>query len=76
MCEDEELDPSRVDEISWCQAEHVLSRPLGQMTSHKFTVTTSVGIRNLENRVAEIVVREMKSAKPDTLGCSQAHEVW
>jgi hypothetical protein len=33
VCEDGDLDPSRVDQISWWQAVHVLSRPLGQMTS-------------------------------------------
>jgi hypothetical protein len=33
VCEDEDLDPSRVAHISWCQAVRVLSRPLGQKTS-------------------------------------------
>ena len=28
VCEGEELDPSRVDQISWCQVVRVLSRPL------------------------------------------------
>ena len=31
--EDEELDPSRADQISWSQTVHVLNRPLGQKTS-------------------------------------------
>jgi hypothetical protein len=33
VCEDEDLDPSRVVQISWWQVVHVLSRPLGQKTS-------------------------------------------
>ena len=33
VCEGEELDPSRVDQISWCQTVLVLSRPFGQKTS-------------------------------------------
>jgi hypothetical protein len=33
VCEDEDLDPSQVDQISWCQAVRVLIRPLGQKTS-------------------------------------------
>ena len=31
----------------------------------QFTVTSSAGIRNREKRVADIVVRELKRAKPD-----------
>jgi hypothetical protein len=31
--EGEELDPSRVDQISWCQVVRVRNRPLGQRTS-------------------------------------------
>ncbi len=31
--EGEDVDPSRVAQISWCQAVRVLSRPLGQKTS-------------------------------------------
>jgi hypothetical protein len=27
VCEGEELDPSRVDQISWCQVVRVLNRP-------------------------------------------------
>jgi hypothetical protein len=34
-------------------------------TEDLFTVTSSVGIRNREKRVAEIVVRELKRAKPE-----------
>jgi hypothetical protein len=41
-----------------------------------FTVTSSIGIRNRDKRVADIVVRELKRAKPDAWGCIQAHEVW
>ena len=33
VCEGEDLDPSRVDQISWYQTVHVLNRPLGQKTS-------------------------------------------
>jgi hypothetical protein len=33
VCEGEDLDPSQVAQISWCQSVHVLIRPLGQKTS-------------------------------------------
>jgi hypothetical protein len=33
VCEDEDLDPSQVVQISWCQSVRVLSRPFGQKTS-------------------------------------------
>jgi hypothetical protein len=33
VCEGEDVDPSRMDQISWCQVVRVLSRPLGQKTS-------------------------------------------
>jgi hypothetical protein len=42
----------------------------------QFTVTLSAGIRNREKRVTDIVVRELKRAKPDVWGCIQAREVW
>jgi hypothetical protein len=42
----------------------------------QFTVTSSAGIRNREKRVSDIVVRELKRAKPGVWGCIQAHEVW
>jgi hypothetical protein len=42
----------------------------------QFTVTSSAGIRNREKRVADIVVRDLKRAKPDVWGCIQAREVW
>jgi hypothetical protein len=42
----------------------------------QFTVTSSAGIRNREERVADIVVRELKRAKPGVWGCIQAREVW
>ena len=45
-------------------------------TEDQFTVTSSAGIRNREKRVADIVVREMKSAKPGAWGCIQTREVW
>ncbi len=45
-------------------------------TEDQFTVTASAGIRNREIRVAEIVVRELKRAKPGVWGCVQAREVW
>jgi hypothetical protein len=45
-------------------------------TEDQFIVTSSVGIRNHEKRVSDIVVRELKRAKPDVWGCIQAHEVW
>ena len=45
-------------------------------TEDQFTVTVSAGIRNHEKRVAEIVVRELKRAKPDVWGCVQTREVW
>jgi hypothetical protein len=38
--------------------------------------TSSAGIRNREKRVADIVVRELKRAKPDVWGYIQAREVW
>ena len=40
------------------------------------TVTASAGIRNHEERVAEIVVRELKRTKPVEWGCVQDLEVW
>jgi hypothetical protein len=45
-------------------------------TEDQFTDTSSSGIRNREKRVPDIVVRELKRAKPDVWGCIQAHEVW
>jgi hypothetical protein len=45
-------------------------------TEDQFTVTSSAGIRNREKRVADIVVRELKRAKPGVWGCIQAREVW
>jgi hypothetical protein len=45
-------------------------------TEDLFTVTSSVGIRNREKRVAEIVVRELKRAKPGAWCCVQAREEW
>jgi hypothetical protein len=41
----------------------------------QFTVTSSGGIRNRKKRVADIVVRELKRAKPGVWGCIQAREV-
>ena len=58
VCVGEELDPSRVDQISWCQDVHVLNRPLGQKTSSQSQY------RNHENRVTEIVVKDLKRDKP------------
>jgi hypothetical protein len=45
-------------------------------TEDQFTVTSSEGIRNREKRVADIVVRELKRAKPGAWGWIQAREVW
>ncbi len=45
-------------------------------TEDQFTVTSSAGIRNHEKGVAEIVLRELKRAKPGAWGCVQAREVW
>jgi hypothetical protein len=45
-------------------------------TEDQFTVTSSAGIQNHEKRVADIVVRELKRAKPGAWGCIQAHEEW
>ncbi len=45
-------------------------------TADLFTVTSSVGIRNREKRVADIVVRELKRAKPGVWCCVQAREEW
>jgi hypothetical protein len=45
-------------------------------TEDLFTVTSSVGIRNREKRVADIVVRELKRAKPGAWCCVQDHEEW
>jgi hypothetical protein len=45
-------------------------------TEDQFTVTSSAGFRNREKRVADIVVRELKRAKPGAWGCIQAREVW
>ncbi len=45
-------------------------------TEDLFTVTSSVGIRNHEKRVSDIVVRELKRAKPDTWCCVQSREEW
>ncbi len=70
VCEGEELDPSRSDQISWCQVVLVLSRPLGR--EDQFTVTASAGIRNHEKRVAEIVVREQKGTN---LTCGGAYRL-
>jgi hypothetical protein len=33
VCEAEDLDPSQVAQISWCQTVRVLIRPIGQKTS-------------------------------------------
>jgi hypothetical protein len=41
-----------------------------------FTVTVNAGIRNRKKRVAEIVVRELKRAKPGEWGSVQAREEW
>ncbi len=38
-------------------------------TEDQFTVTAKAGIRNREKRVVEIVVRELKRAKPGAWGC-------
>jgi hypothetical protein len=43
-------------------------------TEDLFTVTSSVGIRNHEKRVADIVERELKRAKPGAWCCVQARE--
>ncbi len=45
-------------------------------TEDQFTVTSSTGIRNREKRVADIVVRELQTAKPGAWGYIQAREVW
>ena len=45
-------------------------------TEDQFTVTVSTGIRNRENRVSEIVVRELKRAKTVSWWCVQTREVW
>ncbi len=45
-------------------------------TEDQFTVKSSVDIRNRDKRVSDIVVRELKRAKPDEWGCIQAREVW
>jgi hypothetical protein len=42
----------------------------------QFTVTSSAGIRNHEKRVTDIVVRELRRAKPGAWGFIQAREVW
>ncbi len=46
------------------------------MDTDLFTVTSSVGIRNREKRVADIVVRELKRAKPGAWCCVQDREEW
>jgi hypothetical protein len=45
-------------------------------TEELFTVTSSVGIRNHEKRVTEIVVRELKRAKPGAWCSVQVREEW
>jgi hypothetical protein len=45
-------------------------------TEDQFTVISSAGIRNREKRVADIVVGDLKRAKPDVWGCIQSREVW
>ncbi len=45
-------------------------------TEDQFTVTAKAGIRKHEKRVAEIVVRDLKRAKPDTWGCVQTRGDW
>jgi hypothetical protein len=42
----------------------------------QFTVTSSVGIRNRDKRVENIVVSQLRRAKPGPWGCIQAREVW
>ena len=42
--EGEELDPSRADQISWCQTVLLLSRPLGQKTSSQSQYHQGLGI--------------------------------
>ena len=44
VCEGEELDPSREDQISWCQSVRVLNRPLGQKTSSESQYHQGFGI--------------------------------
>jgi hypothetical protein len=39
VCEGEDMDPSRVGQISWCQAVLVLSRPLGQKPVHSHIIS-------------------------------------
>jgi hypothetical protein len=46
------------------------------LCSDRTKLDRRVGIRNREKRVADIVVRELKRAKPDVWGCVQAREVW
>ncbi len=45
-------------------------------TEDQFIVTVSAGLRNRVQRVAEIVVRELKRAKPDVWGYVQARKMW
>ncbi len=51
-------------------------KPREGKTEVQFTVTTKSWIRNREKRVSEIVVRELKRAKPGEWGCVQAREEW
>ena len=44
VCEGEDLDPSQVAQISWCQAVRVLIRPLGQKTSSQSQHHQGLGI--------------------------------
>jgi hypothetical protein len=60
-----------VAHISWWQAVRVLSRPLGQKTSSQSHHQQGFGIAR-----KDIVVRELKRAKPGVWGCIQAREVW
>ena len=46
----EELDPSRVDQISWCQTVLVLNRPLGQKTSSQSQHQQGLGIAKKGSR--------------------------
>ena len=62
---------STVDLVSDCTRTKQTS-----WTEDQFTVTASAGIRNRVQRVAEIVVRELKRTKPGVWGCVQTHEVW
>ena len=70
MWEGKELDPSQVDQISWCHSVLVL---LDRSPDHSHMINRDSGPGE---SVSEIVVRELNRTKPRVWGSVQVDEVW